>query len=64
MLTPKPQTMWGYYNFGRLHGVEFTRRGAIKAVEKHVMAPWKEARKFMEVRKVTVSPTSPTTERK
>ena len=53
---PKPQTMWGFYNFGILHGVEYTRRGAIKAVEAHVMRPWSQAKAYMQVRKVVVTP--------
>ena len=57
MRTPKPQAMWGYYNFGILHGVAYTRRDAVKDVEQQVMEPWSKAREYMQVLKVTVTPT-------
>jgi hypothetical protein len=56
MRTPKPSTSWGYYNFGHLIGIARTKRAAIKEVERHTMSPWAEARRYMQVLKVTVTP--------
>lgn len=56
---PKSQLAWGWYNFGRLMGIERTRKAAVKAVETNCMAPWSEARHYMEVHKVRVERFAP-----
>jgi hypothetical protein len=52
---PNDTVAWGWYNFGILLGVEYRRKAAIAAVENHTGAPWKEAKKYMQVMKVVVS---------
>lgn len=51
---PRPQTAWGYYNWGTLWGVAYHRRDAIAEVEKIMGKPWSECRKSCEVHKVIV----------
>jgi hypothetical protein len=52
---PKEHVMWGYYNFGRLLGIQRTRKGAVFKVESHTGNPWKVAKKYMEVHKVRIA---------
>ena len=52
--TPRIDTAWGIYNMGRFIGVEHTRRDAVAEVERITGQPWKDCRKYMEVRKVRV----------
>lgn len=54
--TPRPQLMWGYYNYTRLHGVAHTHRQAVNTVEEQCLEPWSKARKYMQIRKVIVMP--------
>jgi hypothetical protein len=49
------QIAWGYYNLGRLIGIEYTRRGAVKSVENMTGAKWNISKKYMEVCKVMVT---------
>ena len=53
---PKPQQAYGYYNFGRLQGVQRTRHEAIKEVERNTGDPWHLAKEYIEVHKVMVVP--------
>lgn len=48
--------VWAWSNCGRVMGVAFTRREAIREVEGHTGRPWKEARKYMEVWRANVTP--------
>ena len=54
MSNPKPEIAWGWYNFNRLMGVEHRRKDAIATAEHQVGEPWRKAKKYMQVRKVTV----------
>jgi len=54
MSNPKPEIAWGWYNYNILIGVSHRRKDAIAAVEAHVGEPWRKAKKYMQVRKVTV----------
>lgn len=56
MKTPKTQTMWGYYNYEILQGVAFTRKQAVKDVEYLTGAPWDDAKRYMQILKVDVTP--------
>ena len=50
----KPQPAWGIYNYGRLIGTERTRKEAIREVERFMGEPWRRARKYIQVVKVTI----------
>ncbi len=56
MKLPRPQKVWGIYNYGSLISTERTRKEAICEVERFVGEPWRKARKFIQVIKVTVVP--------
>lgn len=56
---PTSQVAWGWYNCGRLIGIERTRRVAIKAVEANCMEPWSKAKHYMEVHRVRVERYAP-----
>lgn len=57
---PRPCIEWGYYNFGRLIGVERLRRDAIAAAEDWSGRPWAECRAFIQIHKVRVEPVEST----
>lgn len=56
MKTPKPQTVWAYYNYRILQGTAYTRKQAILDVEYLTGAPWSDAKKYIQVLKVSVVP--------
>ena len=51
---PKAQVAWGYYNWDTLWGIAYTRRDAVKEVERILGVPWSEAKKSCEIHKVRV----------
>lgn len=56
---PKSQVAWGYYNWGRLWGIAYTRKAAVKKVEEILGKPWSEAKNSCEIHKVRVEKYSP-----
>lgn len=51
---PADQTAFGYYNYGRLIGIEYLRRSAKLAAEKWTGKPWAEINDHIELHKVVV----------
>lgn len=56
MKQPKAQTAWAYYNYQILQGTACTRKQAILDVEHLTGAPWSDAKRYMQVLKVSVVP--------
>ena len=52
--SPSDQKAYGYYNFGRLIGVEYLKRGAKRAAEEWTGKPWDEIKDFVEIHKIVI----------
>lgn len=52
----KPQQAWGIYNFGKLLSTEYRRKDAVCEVERITGKTWKDARKYIQIIKVIVTP--------